>query len=66
MLIPNEAESNGKYFSSGDNEGNKMLLKLLDHTVYEHLSDCTADGIDKQIQGETPVLQKKLANVPNL
>lgn len=40
MAIPEDAQTNSKDLSSGNDEWWEVLLELLDHTIHKHLSDC--------------------------
>ena len=49
MMIEEDAESDCKDLSRSDNERNKVLLELFDHTVHKHLSKCAETSHQQQV-----------------
>ena len=39
VSVVQDANQDSKYLPGGDNEGDNMLLEVVDHPIYEHLPD---------------------------
>ena len=56
MTVVQDAESDGEEFAGGDDEGDEVLLELLDHSVDEHLTDCVEQSHRYQVRREPVVV----------
>jgi hypothetical protein len=67
-LVPvvDNAEPNGKYLSSSNDERCEMLLELLDHAIDKHLTDSAQYSHQKHMNYEKMMLENELKYIPSL
>lgn len=63
MMKVEDAESDCKELSGGDDKGREMLFELFDHAIDEHLSDCAQNAHDQHVQHEDLVLEEEFEDV---
>jgi len=61
-MVEDDAECDCEYLASSDDERNKMLFELLDHSVDKHLSDGRKSSHDAHMKQEHPVSDYECAH----
>lgn len=65
MVIVNNAEAYSEYFTSCNDKGWEVLLKLLNHPIDEHLSNSTEYSHYEHMEQKYFMLKQKGENIDN-